>query len=282
MPTLRDPERKALAKLLADDDPRVLRLLEEKLADMGDDAIAALEYVEHDGEPSAQQNARQMLRSIRERNAWEAFTGFCKVGGDHFDLENASWLLAKTRYPELDDLPYRARLDQMAKELRERLTGRETPRGTIEVCNRYLFSTLGFSGNKQDYYDADNSYLNRVLDRRLGIPISLCVLYLLLARRLNVPLVGISLPAHFLLKWHSPDAQFFLDTFHEGALLDEEDCRELCARLGVPFQPAFLLPASPRIIVLRMCNNLHAIYADREPARAEKLSAVINLLTRAA
>jgi regulator of sirC expression with transglutaminase-like and TPR domain len=104
---------------------------------------------------------------------------------------------------------------------------------------------------------------------------------MLLARRLNLPLVGISLPAHFLLKWHSPDAEFFLDTFHEGALLDEEDCRELCARLGVAFQPLFLLPATPRIIVLRMCNNLHAIYADREPARAEKLAHVIALLTRA-
>ncbi|HUJ10763.1 MAG TPA: transglutaminase-like domain-containing protein [Verrucomicrobiae bacterium] len=281
MPTLRDPERKALAKLLADDDPRVLRLLEEKLSEMGNDAIAALEFVESAGEPSAQQNARQMLRSIQGRKAWEAFHHFCATGGEHFDLETAAWLLAKTRYPELDELPYRVRLDQMAKEFRERLTGRETPRGTIEVCNRYLFHTLGFSGNKQDYYDDDNSYLNRVLDRRLGIPISLCVLYLLLARRLSLPLIGISLPAHFLLKWQAPEAEFFIDTFHEGALLDEEDCRELCARLGVTFQPAFLLPATPRIIVLRMCNNLHAIYADREPARAEKFAKVISLLMNA-
>lgn len=281
MPMLRDPERRALAKLLADDDPRTLRLLEEKLTAMGADAISALEFVERDGEPSAQQNARQMLRSIRSRNAWESFRKFCAAGDDHFDLETACWLLAKTRYPELDDLPYRARLDQMAKELRERLTGRETPRGTIEVCNRYLFHTLGFSGNKQDYYDDDNSYMNRVLDRRLGIPITLCVLYLLLARRLKLPLVGVSLPAHFLLKWHTPDAQFFIDTFHEGALLDEEDCRELCARLGVTFQPSFLLPAMPKIIVLRMCNNLHAIYAESEAARAEKLAGIIASLMRA-
>jgi regulator of sirC expression with transglutaminase-like and TPR domain len=265
---------------MADDDPRVLQLLEEKLAHMGEDAIAALEFVAQDGLPSAQQNARQMLRSIRERNAWEAFSRFCSTGDDHFDLETAAWLLAKTRYPELDDLPYRARLDQMAKELRERLTGRETPRGTIEVCNRYLFHTLGFSGNKQDYYDADNSYLNRVLDRRLGIPISLSVLYMLLGRRLNLPLVGVNMPAHFLLKWHSADAQFFLDTFHEGSLLDEEDCRELCARLNVAFQPAFLLPATPKLILLRMCNNLHAIYAEREPARAEQLGRMIALLSR--
>jgi len=247
---------------------------------MGDEAIAALEFVVRDGEPSAQQNARQMLGSIRERNAWEAFTHFCAAGGDHFDLETGVWLLARTRYPELDDSPYRARLDQMAKELRERLTGRETPRGTIEVCNRYLFHTLSYRGNKQDYYDTDNSYLNRVLDRRLGIPISLSVLYMLLGRRLNLPLVGVAMPAHFLLKWHAADAQFLIDTFHEGALLNEDDCRELCARLGVAFQPAFLLPASPRMILLRMCNNLRAIYAEREPARAEQLGRIIAQLSR--
>ena len=280
MSILRDPERQALAKLLADDDERVLQLLEERLAHMGDEAIAALEFVARDGEPSAQQNARQMLGSIRERNAWEAFTRFCATCGDHFDLETAVWLLARTRYPELDDFPYRARLDQMARELRERLTGRETPRGTIEVCNRYLFHTLGYRGNKQDYYDADNSYLNRVLDRRLGIPISLSLLYMLLGRRLNLPLVGVAMPAHFLLKWHSADTQFLIDTFHDGALLSEEDCRELCARLGVAFQPAFLLPASPRLILLRMCNNLRAIYSEREPVRAEQLGRIIAQLSR--
>ena len=280
MPTLRDPERKALARLLADDDPRVLQLLEQELARMGDEAITVLESVAQTGEPSAQQNATQMLRSLRERSAWEAFGCFCATCGDHFDLETACWLLARTRYPELDDVPYRARLDQMAKELRERLTGRETPRGTVEVCNRYLFHTLGFSGNRQDYYDPDNSYLNRVLDRRLGIPISLSVLYMLLGRRLHVPVVGINMPAHFLLKWHAADTQFFIDTFHEGALLDQEDCRELCARLGLAFQSAFLLPATPQIILVRMCNNLHAIYADREPARAEQFRQVLAQLSQ--
>jgi regulator of sirC expression with transglutaminase-like and TPR domain len=280
MSTLREPDRQALAKLLADDDERVLQLLEERLSHMGDEAIAALEFVVRDGEPSAQQNARQMLGSIRERNAWQALTRFCATCGDHFDLETACWLLARTRYPELDDFPYRARLDQMARELRERLTGRETPRGTIEVCNRYLFHTLGYRGNKQDYYDADNSYLNRVLDRRLGIPISLSVLYMLLGRRLNLPLVGIAMPAHFLLTWHTTDVQFLIDAFHEGALLNEEDCRELCARLGVAFQPTFLLPATPRMVLLRMCNNLRAIYAEREPARAEQLGRIIGQLSR--
>ena len=280
MKALREPDRKALAKLLADEDPRTVQLVQESLAGRGEEGIHLLESVVREGDPTAQRNAAQILRVLREAVAWESLEKFCATCGSHFDIEVASWLVAKTRYPELDEPAYRTRIDQMAQELRERLTGRETPKATIEVCNHYLFRTLGFRGNRQDYYDPDNSYLNRVLDRRLGIPISLSVLYLLLARRLHLPLIGINMPAHFLLKWHSTATSFFFDPFHEGELLDEADCQELCKRLGVAFNPVFLTPTTPQIILLRMCNNLQAIYADRDPARAEQFGRFATLLSR--
>jgi regulator of sirC expression with transglutaminase-like and TPR domain len=280
MKSLREPDRKALARLLADEDPRTLQLLQETLAGRGEEGILFLESVVRDGDPAAQRNATQILHILRETAAWEDMTRFCATCGSHFDLEVASWLVAKTRYPEMDKAAYTTRIDQMAQELRERLTGRETPRSTIEVCNHYLFRTLGFRGNRQDYYDPDNSYLNRVLDRRLGIPISLSVLYLLLARRLHLPLIGINMPAHFLLKWQSATTNFFFDPFHEGELLDEADCRELCKRLGVAFNPLFLTPTTPQIVLLRMCNNLQAIYAEREPARAEHFGRFAAMLSR--
>lgn len=280
MKALREPDRQALAKLLADEDPRQLQLLQEKLAERGEEGITFLESVVRDGAPTAQRNASQMLRVLRENAAWAALAQFCATCGSHFDLEVACWLVAKTRYPEFDEAAYRARIDQMAQELRKRLTGRETPRATIEVCNHYLFRMLGFRGNRQDYQDPDNSYLNRVLDRRLGIPVSLSVLYLLLGRRLHLPLTGINMPAHFLLKWHSTTASFYFDPFHEGELLDEADCRELCKRLGVAFNPVFLTPTTPQIILLRICNNLQGIYAEREPARAEQFGRFAALLSR--
>ena len=280
MKALREPDRRALAKLLADEDPRQLQLLQEKLAERGQEGLAFLESVVRDGTPSAQRNAMQMLRVLRETAAWEGLAQFCKTCGSHFDLEEACWLVARTRYPEFDEAAYRARINEMALELRKRLTGRETPRATIEVCNHYLFRTLGFRGNRQDYYDPDNSYLNRVLDRRLGIPISLSSLYLLLGRRLHLPLIGINMPAHFLLKWQSSTAGFFFDPFHEGELLDEDDCKELCKRLGVAFNPVYLTPTTPQIILLRMCNNLQNIYAEREPARAEQFGRFAALLSR--
>jgi regulator of sirC expression with transglutaminase-like and TPR domain len=270
MNELRDTDRIALQKLLGDDDPHVLDLLEERFSQMGAPGLAFLETMAGGADVTAARGATRILQTIRQRNAWDAFARFCATCGSQFDLETACWLLAQTRYPELDEKPYHARLDQMARELRERLTSRETPRATIEVCSRYLFRTLGFTGNRKDYYDPDNSYLNRVLDRRLGIPISLGALYLLVGKRLNLPLVGIGMPGHFLLKWQSAATEFLVDAFNEGQIPDEQDCRQICESSGHAFTPATLAPVTSRQILLRMCHNLHAIYADTDPPRAEQ------------
>jgi len=278
MKTLRESEQQALWRLLADDDARVIELLEEQLAGMGATGRRFLESARSAAPPAAQRSAEKILAIISERESQEAFRDFCASGEDNFSLETACWLLAKTRYPDLDEVAYRARLDQMARELRERLTGRETPRATIEVCNRYLFQMLGFRGNQQDYYDADNSYLNRVLDRRLGIPITLSTVYLFLGSRLGLPLYGVNLPGHFLLKWRSPDVEFFVDPFNQGQVLDRDDCRQVCEQLAGGFSPGYLLTASPRKILARMCRNLQAIYAENDERRAAQMRGYVELL----
>ena len=280
MATLRDSDRQALVKLLSDEDTTVLQLLEERFLEMGADGLAFLEAVARDAAPDARRGARRILHTIHEREVFDAFARFCAVSSSAFDLEAGCWLLAKTRYPELDTVAYQARLDQMARELKERLTGRETPRATIEVCNRYLFRRLGFRGNEEDYYDPDNSYLNRVLDRRLGIPISLSVVYLLTGRRLGLPLQGVNLPGHFLLKWHSTSTEFYVDAFNEGQVLHKEDCKEMCEQMGHGFRPAHLASATSRQILLRICRNLQAIYLERDEGRAEQLGRFIALLSR--
>lgn len=279
MKELRDSDRAALVKLLADDDERVQELLQEQLLGWGADGVAFLQgVVEAAANPRAVRGARQMLQAIRERGAVTAFAQFCGTCGEQFDLENGCWLLARTRYPELPVPAYTARLDQLARELRERLTGSETPLATIEVCNHHLFQTLGFRGNHEDYHDPDNSYLNRVLDRRLGIPISLSAMYLMLARRLRLPLIGINMPGHFLLKWQSADAAFYVDAFNAGQALDESQCREFCRKHG--FSTEILRePATPRQILLRMGRNLHGIYRETDPARAEHFGRFVALLS---
>ncbi len=280
MSALREKDRQALLKLLADDDATVLRLLGEQLCDMGAEGRAFLESVAQGTALEARRGARRILRTLREAEALEAFARFCATCGSQADLEAGCWLLARTRYPELNQPAYEVRLDEMARELRERLTGRETPRATIEVCNRHLFQTLGFRGNRQDYYDPDNSYLNRVLDRRLGIPISLSALYLALGRRLRLPLCGVNLPGHFVIAWRSATARFFIDPFNEGRLLSEMDCRAYCEQMGVEFGPRTLAVASSRQILLRMCYNLRAIYVSSDETRAAQLDRFIALLAQ--
>src|SRR5260370_39135079 len=112
MKALRDPDRRALAKLLADEDPRTIQLLQETLAGRGEEGIRVLEFVVRDGEPTAQRNATQILRVLREAVAWAALAQFCATCGSHFDIEAATWLVAKTRDPAVDEAAYRTRIHQ--------------------------------------------------------------------------------------------------------------------------------------------------------------------------
>ena len=227
---------------------------------------------------SARRGAKLILHALREQAAQEAFASFCATTEAATDLGPGCWLLAQTRYPELDPVAYQARLDEMAQELRERLTGSETPRAAIEVINRHLFQTLGFRGNKRDYYDPDNSYLNRVLDRRLGIPISLAIVYLLLGWKLKLPLTGINLPGHFIVQWHSKLGQFYIDPFNEGRLVTAQQCREYCEQAGWKFTAKSLAEASTRQVLARTCQNLQAIYSENDPPRAQQFGRYLALL----
>jgi regulator of sirC expression with transglutaminase-like and TPR domain len=279
MTVLREQDREALLKLLSDDDATVLHLLEEKFREMGAEGRLFLEGAAQKA-GAAQRGARWMLRALSEHEAQEDFSRFCATAGESMDLETGCWLLSRTRYPDLNQPAYAARLDEWTRELRARLTGRETPRAAVEVCNRHIFQTLGFRGNREDYYDPDNSYLNRVLDRRLGIPISLGVLYLALTRRLRLPVYGVNLPGHFVLACRTKAGPFFIDVFNGGRILKETDCRDYCEQLGLEFRAESLSVASPRRILLRMCHNLRAIYATSDEARAQQFDRFIALLSR--
>jgi regulator of sirC expression with transglutaminase-like and TPR domain len=277
---LRETDRVALLKLLSDDDPRVQTLLREKFEEFSDRGAAFLEWAAQQDEPIAQRIAQEMLWHLRERVACEKFLQFCRESSAHFDLEGACWLLAATRYPDLNAAAYEERLNQMARELRPRIANAPFPRVVIENINQYLYRELGFRGNQQDYYDPDNSFLNRVLDRRLGIPISLSAVYLFLGKRLGLPLVGIGLPGHFIIQWRAGSARVFIDPFNEGVIRSEEQCAEIIAHSGREFRPSMLEPITARQILARMCANLAAIYRDIDPPRANWMESFLAALRR--
>jgi regulator of sirC expression with transglutaminase-like and TPR domain len=183
------------------------------------------------------------------------------------DLAEGALLIAAHEYPELDIDACLRQLQHMADTLRKRLRPDISPSETLIALNHYFFDELGFRGNAADYYDPRNSYLNDVMERRLGIPISLSVLYIDVGRRLGLPLEGVSFPSHFLVKCVLRAGVLVLDPYAKGASLSAEELRR---RLGEDAQTmpesnadslqTTLRTASVAEILARMLRNLKAIY----------------------
>ena len=180
------------------------------------------------------------------------------------ELDRAALLIAAEEYPGLDIDKCLAQLDLFADGARRRQDQRAEPLARILGLNHYLFDELGFNGNVEDYYDARNSFLNDVLDRRTGIPITLSVVYIEVARRLGLPVVGVGMPGHFIVKYAEGEAEILIDPFGGGRLLSEEGCREKVREMyggALGFHPSFLEAVTKRQILLRMLQNLKGIYA---------------------
>jgi regulator of sirC expression with transglutaminase-like and TPR domain len=179
-------------------------------------------------------------------------------------LDEAALLIARTEYPQLDPAPYLTRLDELAVRLE--LDSLASPRAGIQAINELLFEREGFTGNEEHYDDPRNSFLNDVLERKKGIPITLSVVYLEVARRRQLPLAGISFPSHFLVKYITSSGDLIIDPFNRGAILSREDCAErLRANFGADaeLRPEHLLPASHKQILARMLNNLKGCFFRR-------------------
>ncbi len=196
------------------------------------------------------------------------------------DLAEAALLIAKEEYPGLEVGQYLSRLDALAAEVRARVGSVEDPHRLIAGLSVYLFREQGFHGNTDNYYDPRNSFLNDVLDRRTGIPITLSTVYMEVGRRLGVRLHGVGMPGHFLVKYVGPDEEIVIDPFDHGAILSPADYQRILDRIyegKLAFEPRFLTTLGARQILARMLHNLKAIYFNAQ-AYAKALSVVERLL----
>jgi regulator of sirC expression with transglutaminase-like and TPR domain len=195
------------------------------------------------------------------------------------ELARACLMIAEDAYPGLDVEKYVTELERLALRLRSRLPGSAGADDKLIALNEFLFDELGYAGNASEYYDPRNSYLNEVIDRRTGIPITLAVIYMELGRRIGLPLEGVSFPGHFLVRLRLRSGVLVLDPFAAGELQSAEDLRDRLLRVipeGAtgPLPPSelpleqFLEPANNRQILARLLRNLKAIYRETdEPAR---------------
>jgi regulator of sirC expression with transglutaminase-like and TPR domain len=201
-------------------------------------------------------------------------------GEAKIDLGRAALTMAAVDYPDLDINLYLARIDQLAAETQARLGAGADVHRTIAVLNDVLFRQHGFHGNRENYFDPRNSFLNEVLDRRTGIPISLSVLYMEVAQKISLPLQGVGFPGHFLVKYMGVTEEIVIDPFNQGEIRSRKHLRTMLNRLyggKISLEPDFLAAISKKQILRRMLNNLELIYL-RENDLAKGLSIVERLL----
>jgi regulator of sirC expression with transglutaminase-like and TPR domain len=196
------------------------------------------------------------------------------------DLGHAALTVAEDEYPALKPETYLERLDRLAAAARDLSGENPSVYRLLAAINYVLFTQEGYRGDREDYYDPRNSFLNDVIDRRIGIPITLSVLYMEVARRVGLQLHGVGFPGHFLVKYTGNEGEFVIDPFDGGEVRTFDELQEkLDAVYGgkVPFRSDLLAPVSSRQIIFRMLNNLKAIYLKRENFR-KALSVVERLV----
>lgn len=212
----------------------------------------------------------------------QRLTELLSRGNGELRLAEAALWIARSQYPTLDVAAYLARLDQWGTELMARLPRQPTAEQIVFTLNEYLFDELGFRGDMDSYYDPRNSYLNEVMDRRLGIPITLAIVYLDIGCQAGLPLEGVSFPGYFLVKFSVQQGEVVLDPFSYGISLEESDLEDLLARAEVnmrnvgPSLTQLLAGAGTREVLARMLRNLKGIYLRQKDL--EKALGVMNLI----
>ena len=276
-----DAQLSAMLTLLGDDDPEVRSAIRAKLVAGGEPVFRFLGRHRLHPEPSVRTRVRELLDHREAALRDGEFMAFVLGQGEQFDLEDGVWRFSLARYPDINVAAFRAQLDAWADRVRDSLRAGASGAETLLALNQVLFGELGFRGNSDDYHDPANSYVNRVMDRRRGIPISLSAVYLFVGRRLGLPVAGIGMPGHFLCRYQTSREEIYIDAFNGGKLLDRADCKRRIEALAVEHDDSHLAPVTSRRMLQRMIANLHLLHKEKKQrAEAERLQRHLVALSR--
>lgn len=268
-----------LLTFLSDPNPHTVALAKKQLKQILERQPGYRDLLEKTDDPTVAREARAFLEEARLEEVRAGFEVLVRQGED-LDLERGVILLAQSAYPQLQTKTVTRALDRLAEDVEDEVDAQDGAISReVAILRRYLFEREGFTGNERDYYDPENSYINKVLERRTGIPISLSCVYLLLTRRLDVETYGVGLPGHFIVAHAAPSGVIYIDPFHHGRVLTRNDCVEIVRQRGLGFQETFLSPTPNRQIIARMIVNLVTLYTERgAEMRVQWLSQLLALL----
>ncbi len=253
-------QRDAIVRLLQDNDPDTVRLVKEQLAQAGDDAVGELRDLSLFSECAVATHAREVLSIIEEREAENAFGLVCHFFGDHSCLERANWMLARALMPGLDLGPLEMKVNSWGRQFLLQSSSAVSSRERVLLLSHFMSGELGFRGNTEDYYNERNCLLPHVIETRMGIPITLTMLYMMVAARAGMCVAGVNLPGHFIAR----HGELFFDPFHRGRILSRLDCEAILEKQSLSLQPCHLSDAGPRQILIRTLANLLYVYDLRQ------------------
>lgn len=280
-PAFSESEKSALLTLLTDDDPEVYHSIHDTILERGPEAGEWMREHVLDNDPCLRRRATAIVDHFDQLAADNDFLRFCLNKSDKIDVERGAWLLARTRYTKINVDAYAAMLDNYVSELKDRIDFGAPANRILNTINFYLYTFLGYCGDMENYYDPQNSFLNRVVDRLKGNPISMSAVYLFVAKRLHLPVVGIGMPGHFICRFQTSREQIYIDPFQKGKLMTKGECIKMLIQSGHDYHDSFLSPVSPRRMLLRMCSNLqHAYSTQDQPEDAKRMQRYIIALSK--
>lgn len=271
---LRARDRAALLTLLDDASPAVRKALVAHFQELGDCGIQFLREVSGGADRALAKHAAWFLAELKYGDPVADFRTF--IRSLHYELETGTLLLGRTVNPALDAAACGAALDKIAARCRELTSDPATAREKCRILNRVLFHEWGFRGNVEHYTDPLNSFLDQVIARRKGIPISLSILYLLVAQRLDLELEPVGLPGHFVVGCFTAPEPFFVDPFDRGVFRDADEVFDLLRANNLTPTATDLMPTPVREVLCRCCRNLVNHYGTAgDPARAKLFASFV-------
>lgn len=249
-------QKDAIVRLLQDNDPETVRLVKEQLAASGDDLLDELTELARAEDESVSRHVREVIELIADREAEDEFTLLCHLFGDHHDLERANWMLARALMPGVDFGPLETKVNAWGRQFLLKGSGAVSSRERVMLLGNFMAGELGFRGNTEDYYSERNCLLPCVIETRMGIPITLTLLYMMVAARAGMCVEGVNLPGHFIAR----HGDIFFDPFHRGRILTKADCVTILAKQNLSLQKAHLADATARQILVRVLANLLYVY----------------------
>jgi regulator of sirC expression with transglutaminase-like and TPR domain len=250
-----DNKIKALISLLDDEDTEIVAQVEKEIMSLGETIIPYLETEwEHNFNPLVQKRIEELIHTLHFE-LLKSRLAIWKDGGGA-DLLEGMWLIATFQYPDLTFAKIKADIEQIYYETWLELKNDQLPFDQIKTLNNVLFGNLKFSANTKNFHSPANSMINVVLETKKGNPITLCVIYMLVAQKLKMPVYGVNLPNLFILTYKGADSQFYINAFNKGLIFSKADIDNYISHLNLSQMDIFYEPCSNLEIIKRVLRNL--------------------------